>query len=581
MTGSGVAQLRAWQAEALDRFLTANRRDFLAVATPGAGKTTLALRAATELLRRRVVERITVVAPTDHLKRQWADAAARFGITLDPSFRNSDASHARGFDGVVVTYAQVGSKPHVHAGRTRARRTLVVLDEVHHAGDARSWGDGVAEAFEDATRRLSLTGTPFRSDDAAIPFVRYAPESDGSRRSVADYQYGYAEALADGVVRPVLFLAYAGRMRWRTRAGDEMDARLGEPLTADATAQALRTALDPRGQWVPAVLAAADRRLTEVRRSVPDAGGLVIATDQAAARAYAATLREVSGEAPAVVVSDDPGASRRIEQFGTEDRRWMVAVRMVSEGVDVPRLAVGVYATTAATPLFFAQAVGRFVRARRRGETASLFLPSVPGLLRLAAELEVDRDHVLDRPRRAGEDELWGPEDDELARARRADPTSQEGAAFEALESAAAFDRAVFDGDEYAHHGGGPEPAGEQALLALPGLAEPEEVGRQLRRRHPAGPPASLATASGSSASLAGPGVPASPDTATAHRELAAARKELSSLVGAYARRTGTPHAVVHSRLREVCGGPAVPMSDARQIRERIDTVRGWLLGRS
>ncbi len=576
-----MPQLRAWQAKALERFLARPRRDFLAVATPGAGKTTLALRAAAELLRRRVVERITVVAPTDHLKRQWADAAGRVGITLDPAFRNADATHARGFDGVVVTYAQVGTKPQLHAGRTRARRTLVVLDEVHHAGDARSWGDGVAEAFEDATCRLSLTGTPFRSDDAAIPFVRYAPEPDGSRRSVADYQYGYAEALADGVVRPVLFLAYAGRMRWRTRAGDEMDARLGEPMTADATAQALRTALDPGGQWIPAVLAAADRRLSEVRRSVPDAGGLVIASDQASARASAATLREVRGEAPALVVSDDPGSSHRIEQFGVEDRRWMVAVRMVSEGVDVPRLAVGVYATTAATPLYFAQAVGRFVRARRRGETASLFLPSVPGLLRLAAELEVDRDHVLDRPRPAGEDELWGPEDELLARARREDPAGPAGeVAFEALESAAAFDRAVFDGDEYAHHGA-PEPtgesAGEQALLALPGLAEPEEVGRQLRRRHaPAG-----GSTGGSSAAAERPSGDRATAPVVAHRELAAARKELSGLVGAYARRTGTPHAVVHARLREVCGGPPVPMSDSGQIQQRIATVRGWLLGRA
>ena len=69
-------------------------------------------------------------------------------------------------------------------------------------------------------------------------------------------------------------------MRWRTKAGDEVAARLGEPLTKDLTAQAWRTALDPKGEWIPAVLAAADRRLTEVRRGVPDAGGLVIATDQ-------------------------------------------------------------------------------------------------------------------------------------------------------------------------------------------------------------------------------------------------------------------------------------------------------------
>merc|ERR1711960_18985 len=187
-------------------------------------------------------------------------------------------------------------------------------------------------------------------------------------------------------------------MRWRTRTGDEMEAQLGQDNTKDITAQAWRTALDPGGEWIPAVLRSADRRLTEVREHVTDAGGLVIATDQTAARAYAQILQAVTGEEPTVVLSDEPEASARIETFAADTTRWMVAVRMVSEGVDVPRLSVGVYATSASTPLFFAQAIGRFVRARRRGETASVFLPNVPQLLALANELERQRDHALDRP---------------------------------------------------------------------------------------------------------------------------------------------------------------------------------------
>jgi hypothetical protein len=170
------------------------------------------------------------------------------------------------------------------ARRTIDTPTLVILDEIHHGGDAKSWGDGIREAFEPATRRLSLTGTPFRSDTSPIPFVRYEMGEDGILRSASDHTYGYAEALRDGVVRPVLFLAYGGAMRWRTKAGDEVSARLGEPLTKDLTAQAWRTALDPKGEWVPSVLAAADKRLSEVRRHVPDAGGLVIASNQTRSR---------------------------------------------------------------------------------------------------------------------------------------------------------------------------------------------------------------------------------------------------------------------------------------------------------
>ena len=370
-----AGSLRAWQTTALERYLTEQPRDFLAVATPGAGKTTFALTVAAELLGRRIVDRIVVVAPTEHLKVQWAEAAGRAGIPIDPAYAAGQGRTSQDFLGVAVTYAGVAVNPLAMRIRTERFKTLVILDEIHHAGDAMSWGEAVLEAFGPATRRLALTGTPFRSDVNPIPFVTYAPGSDGIPRSSADYTYGYADALADHVVRPVLFLAYSGEMQWRTRAGDEIAARLGEPLTKDLTSQALRTALDPAGSWIPAVLEAADRRLSEVRRHVPDAGGLVIATDQDSARAYAALLKKISGEAPTIVLSDEKAASRKIAQFTDNDKRWMVAVRMVSEGVDIPRLAVGVYATTTSTPLFFAQAVGRFVRARKRGETASVFLP--------------------------------------------------------------------------------------------------------------------------------------------------------------------------------------------------------------
>ncbi|MGZ8743531.1 MAG: DEAD/DEAH box helicase, partial [Nocardioides sp.] len=389
--------LRAWQTAALEKYFSESPKDFLAVATPGAGKTTFALTAAAELLSRRVVDRVTVVAPTEHLKTQWAEAAARAGIPIDPTYSGKKGPTSKDYVGVAVTYAGVATNPLAHRIRTERFKTLVILDEVHHAGDARSWGEAVREAFDPAQRRLALTGTPFRSDINPIPFVTYAPGSDGVPRSVADFTYGYAHALADHVVRPVLFMAYSGEMQWRTRAGDEIAARLGEPLTKDLTNQALRTALDPGGSWMPAVLAAADKRLTEVRRHVPDAGGLVIATDQDSARSYAGLLKSITGEKPTVVLSDEKLGSKRIAAFTESEDRWMVAVRMVSEGVDVPRLAVGVYATTTATPLFFAQAVGRFVRARKRGETASVFLPSVPNLLGHASELEMQRDHVLGR----------------------------------------------------------------------------------------------------------------------------------------------------------------------------------------
>ncbi|MEN0129574.1 MAG: DEAD/DEAH box helicase [Brevundimonas sp.] len=570
-----AGKLRAWQAEAIERYRDASPRDFLAVATPGAGKTTFALRIATELLEARIVRRVTVVAPTEHLKRQWADAAARVGIKLDPNFSNAQGRHGRGFDGVAVTYAQVASKPALHEARTSAAPTLVILDEVHHGGDALSWGDAVREAFEGATRRLALTGTPFRSDTAAIPFVRYDRDADGIRRSVADYTYGYGDALRDHVVRPVIFLSYSGSMRWRTKAGDEISARLGEPLTKDMTSQAWRTALDPNGEWITSVLAAADRRLTEVRRAVPDAGAMIIATDQTDARAYAGHLARLTGESPTVVLSDDDGASDRIDAFSAGESRWMVAVRMVSEGVDVPRLAVGVYATSTATPLFFAQAVGRFVRARKRGETASVFLPSVPQLLALANSLELERDHALDRPKTAEEQGAdFNPEDALMAAANSErngpdalGPDGKQGS-FEALEAQASFDRVLFDGGEF---GTGAEVGSDEELdfLGLPGLLDADDVSRLLRQRQ------ADQVSSRRRADAA-----AVPVEEMDHRKQAELRKELAQLVGAWARRSGQPHGTVHNELRRRCGGPEVALADPGQLTARVAMLRGWFVGK-
>ena len=560
-----ASKLRAWQAEALEQYLADLPRDFLAAATPGAGKTTFALRLAAELRARRIIDRITVVAPTDHLKRQWADAAARAGIRLDPGFRNAHGRSARHFHGVAVTYAQVAMRPALHRELTLSGRTLVILDEVHHGGDALSWGDAIREAFGSAEKRLSLTGTPFRSDTAPIPFVEYEPDAQGVRLSKTDYAYGYGRALADGVVRPVIFMVYAGHMRWRTKAGDEMEARLGEDNTKDITSSAWRTALEPTGEWIPAVLRAADRRLTEVRHGIPDAGGLVIATDQSMARAYAKILEEICGEPVTVVLSDEKEASSRIEEFSANTRRWMVAVRMVSEGVDVPRLAVGVYATSSSTPLFFAQAIGRFVRARRRGETASVFLPNVPVLMALGSQLELERDHALDRRGGNADD---GLDDSLLESANREERASEELelGTWEAIGSDASFDRVLYDGTEF---GTLAEPGSDEEydFIGIPGLLEPEQVSELLRHRQ-----ARQARRAGDRRKHT---VEAdAPEPVALYRTLKEQRSLLNSLVGLWARHTGEAHSQVHAELRRVCGGPAVAQATVTQLQSRIELLR-------
>lgn len=561
--------LRAWQEEALRAYFATEPRDFLASATPGAGKTTFALRLAAELRGRGTVQQIVVVAPTEHLKEQWADAAARAGIKLNPRYANGDGqSYGRHFHGVIVTYAQVSMRPIQHKLLVEREPTLVILDEVHHGGDALSWGEAIRDAYGTAHRRLSLTGTPFRSDDAQIPFVEYVPQLNGTKVSATDYDYGYGRALAEGVVRPVVFMVYSGKMEWQTSAGEVMQARLGEGNTKDITSQAWRTALDPSGEWISQVLRAADVRLSETRQHVPDAGGLVIATDHATARAYAQILAQITGEEVTLVLSDDSAASSRIEEFSEGEQRWMVAVRMVSEGVDVPRLTVGVYATSSATPLFFAQAIGRFVRSRRRGELATMFIPNVPGLMRLAAELEKERDHVLET---VAHGDTWNLEEalfDAANTEEQASHALTNEFVYQALGSDAHFDRAVFDGAEF---GGYAEVGSEEELdfLGFPGILDASEVRALLQQRQ--------ARQSRRSASKQGtlehaPERAERPDSL--HRTLGEQRKLLNSLVGMYAKVSGDAHGTIHNELRRVCGGPQVASASVSQLQARIDVLR-------
>lgn len=389
-------RLRRWQKAALDAFEARVDRDFLAVATPGAGKTTFALTAVVRDLARHPHRPVVVVTPTLHLKHQWAEAASQFGLQLEPQWRAADGWPSD-MHGLVVTYQQVASS--AQALTRLVDDGFVVLDEIHHAGSDRAWGAGVAVAFAPAAHRLSLSGTPFRSDEDPIPFVRYHFDE-----AVADFTFDYGEALRDGgVVRPVFFPAVGGEMEWSAPDGELMRATFNDPLDRTGASQRLRTALSPDGEWLPAVLDQAHERLLELRRDQPDAAGLTIAMDVDHAHATRRLLARLGVDA-VVATSDDPLASEKIAEFAASDDPWIVAVRMVSEGVDVPRLRVGVYATNVVTELFFRQAVGRIVRwhGRMRRQKAFMFVPDDVRIRALAHQIGQARTHSLRRREQEG-----------------------------------------------------------------------------------------------------------------------------------------------------------------------------------
>lgn len=573
--------LRAWQQAALGKYEEESPKDFLVTATPGAGKTTFALTLAARLLAKREVARVIVVCPTDHLRMQWADAADAMGIALDPNLTNAVGPVRAGTQGYVTTYAQVAGKPMLHSARATTVKTLVILDEVHHAGDGLSWGEAVEEAYGRAARRLCLTGTPFRTKaDERIPFVKYVEdgfEGQGGLMSTADFTYGYKEALADSVVRPVVFAAYTGTSRWRNSAGEVVAASLSEAGTRSVEMQAWRTALDPKGQWVPHVIAAMDDRITHLREEggMPDAAGLVLASDQDDAREYAKIVRRVTGKAPELILSDDPKASKKIEKFNKGGARIAVCVRMVSEGVDVPRAAVLAWMTSYRTPLFFAQAVGRVVRARAPHESATVFLPAVRPLLSLAASMEEQRNHVMPPPKSQPDEEL------EALDLPPREPREGEMKQWEALEADARFAHVLHSGTAHTGEGTGavtPLEADAEDYLGIPGLLTPAQTAELLSKRDDELRIRIAAShARGDDDFMVIEDHPEEEEAGRSWRDAAELRREINRLVNRVAAKTSQPQAVVHTQLRQSVPGPPSASASVDVLRARRERLRTML----
>ncbi|WCO68838.1 DEAD/DEAH box helicase [Iamia majanohamensis] len=538
-------RLRPWQKAALDQFVEARRPDFLAVATPGAGKTTFALTAARHRLAIRP-GRLVVVAPTAHLKLQWARAASRFALHLDPAWSATDGGLPADMHGIVTTYQQVATS--APAIRPLARGSFVVFDELHHAADDRAWGDAVRHAFEDADRRLALSGTPFRSDTRAIPFVDY--HLDEAR---PDYEYGYGDALRDRrVVRPVFFPRTNGQMEWSAPDGTEHSATFDDDLDAVRASQRLRTALSLEGEWLPTVLRAAHARLVEVRAEQPDAGGLVIASDQQHARGIAEILHGRFGTRATVVTSDDPRASMKIAAFASGAEPWLVAVRMVSEGVDIPRLRVGVYATTTSTELFFRQAVGRFVRWTPGvpRQKAWMFIPDDPRLRRLAHGIAEQRRHSLQRRERPTDHDGL----DEAAAQPDEVPGEEQMSLFSVISAVATDAEAGPEGDDDDLDDDYGEGFGFDLEL---------------------GPPPPLAgVGTGGAGEAPGEGV------ATRREDKKRLRDLNAELARDLVRTTGWSHAQVNQELNRIAGVTRVTEATVAQLRTRLEKGTRWL-GRS
>jgi len=194
-------KFREWQDNAFK--IVKERECSLISATPGAGKTFFGLASYVLLANSGEVDFLIVVVPSDNLRIQWAESAHGLKLNLLPMVGHKNIS---GFNGIVMTYQQIDSLTSMVQRICTVHNVMLIADEIHHAGEKKSWGEGMKYCFQGVLRKLLLTGTPFRSDINRIPFVFY----DDNGESRTDYEYNYRNAIEDGVCRPVIFHSMDG-----------------------------------------------------------------------------------------------------------------------------------------------------------------------------------------------------------------------------------------------------------------------------------------------------------------------------------------------------------------------------------
>lgn len=378
-------KLREWQAEctskALDWLRSTNKQPFLVNAAPGAGKTICASVIAKELIESNEVERVIVIAPRREVVRQWAKEF-KF-VTGRPMVKVTGADDQiedLGVD-VCATWHAVKSLLDAFQAVCCSAKTLVICDEHHHAAVEAAWGRGANGAFAKAEHVLILSGTPIRSDGQESVWLAHDDHGVISHPEQGTYTLTYGEAVDLGYCRPITFHRHEGRFTVTLPDGENIavsgtsDTNLSSDLRrVSGLQQAIdyyKLACTPKyladgrpdlNSYQASVLEWGISKLNDLRLSMPRAAGLVIAPNIPVAEYMAEIIELIDGEKPTIVHNRQTNPDSKITAFKENDKRWLVSVAMISEGVDIPRLRILTYLPNAQTELAFRQAMGRVVR---------------------------------------------------------------------------------------------------------------------------------------------------------------------------------------------------------------------------
>ena len=144
---------------------------------------------------------------------------------------------------------------------------------------------------------------------------------------------------------------------------------------------------------------------------MPNAGGLIVANNITEAEKIYKFLVSLYGtEQVDIIVSkrsnndeeDDADTIRKIKDFKQSNKKWLVSVKMISEGINIPRLRVCVYLSSVKTRLFVEQVVGRIVRNRsdeKLGviDMAYFYFPKHEELYKIATEIQDEFQYILSK----------------------------------------------------------------------------------------------------------------------------------------------------------------------------------------
>lgn len=407
--------LRPWQAQAIQKaehwFLDQDEKHFLVNAAPGAGKTICASVIAKRLIDRGAIERVIVIAPRREVVRQWGEDFRTITGREMTKVTGADGDVDDYGNDLCATWAAIQALSEPFQYICQNYRTLVICDEHHHAAVEAAWGSGADSAFGDAKYVLILTGTPIRSDGKETVWFLYDRHGRIDHPDDGMFTLSYGQAVDRGYCRPITFHRHEGHFTVTLPDGEgisvssqskaEVDLKYRDIPGLQRALDFYKLACSPKYQadgetpdpasFLGSMLEWGIAKLDDLRETTPTAGGLVVAPSIPLAEHMAGLLEQMTGEKPTIVHNQTPNAEARIRSFrNNTDKKWLVSVAMISEGVDIPRLRVLVYLPYARTELAFRQCMGRVVRSLGEQDLSRAYvvMPSLELLEEFARRVE-------------------------------------------------------------------------------------------------------------------------------------------------------------------------------------------------